>query len=34
VPFLLDLKKSGRISEAVFRKIARENALRLLYPGN
>ncbi|MDD3696209.1 MAG: amidohydrolase family protein [Lentisphaeria bacterium] len=29
-PFLLDLKKSGHISEKVFMKIARENAIRLL----
>ncbi len=32
-PFLLDLKKTGRISEAVFKKIARENAIRLLHLG-
>ncbi len=28
--FLKDLRKSGKISEVVFRKIARENAVRLL----
>ena len=30
VDFLLDLRGSGKISEAVFRKVARENAIRLL----
>ena len=30
VDVLLELKKSGKITEAVFRKIARENAIRLL----
>ena len=30
VDFLLDLRQSGRISEAVFQKVARENAIRLL----
>lgn len=30
VPFLLGLREAGKISEAVFQKIARENALRLL----
>lgn len=30
VDFLLDLRKSGEISEKVFQKIARENAIRIL----
>ncbi len=30
VDFLLDLRDSGKISEAVFQKIARENAVKLL----
>lgn len=30
VGFLLELRTSGRISEAVFQKVARENAMRLL----
>ncbi|MBN2309680.1 MAG: amidohydrolase family protein [Candidatus Hydrogenedentes bacterium] len=30
VDFLLELRESGRISEAVFNKIARENAVKLL----
>jgi len=30
VDFLLDLKSSGKISETVFNKLARENAIRLL----
>jgi len=30
VDFLLDLRKSGKISETVFQKIARENAIKLL----
>ena len=30
VDFLLDLRDNGDISEEVFRKIARENAVRIL----
>ena len=30
VDFLLDLRREGKISETVFRKVARENAVRLL----
>lgn len=30
VDFLLDLRREGKISETVFRKVARENAIRLL----
>ncbi|OQA88836.1 MAG: Amidohydrolase [Lentisphaerae bacterium ADurb.Bin242] len=30
VDFLLDLRKTGEISEEVFRKVARENAIRIL----
>ena len=30
VDFLLDLRQSGAISETVFQKVARENAIRLL----
>ncbi len=30
VDFLLDLRSEGKISETVFRKVARENAIRLL----
>ncbi|NLO74449.1 MAG: amidohydrolase family protein, partial [candidate division WS1 bacterium] len=30
VDFLLELRNSGKISEAVFQKVARENAIRLL----
>ena len=30
VPFLLELRQSGKISEAIFRKLAKENAVKLL----
>ena len=30
VDFLLDLRRKGKISETVFQKVARENAIRLL----
>ena len=30
IPFLTGLRESGKISDEVFRKIARENALRIL----
>ena len=30
IPFLIGLRDSGKISDEVFRKVAKENALRLL----
>ena len=30
VDFLLDLRREGKISETVFQKVARENAIRVL----